>query len=92
MVVYEVFFRRGVKVITLRSNVVLWNHSSLPIQMKLLTSSEDEDNLVVSVPKGQRYAIPLRYAWSGRVKVRPVDLGYHYSKSLGLDKKSFLKI
>jgi len=84
-IIYEVAYRSGSKVITLRSHVIVRNETDVALEVKASVSITDNLNkqrlekckLVVE-PQAS-LPIPLLYAAHGLIKVRPFGQGYKWA-------------
>ena len=65
----EVSFRTGTKVLSVKSNIQLTNHTLLPLETIALV--EYKDSVITHIPAGETISVPLAFASNGTMQIRP---------------------
>ncbi|KAI9253785.1 hypothetical protein BDA99DRAFT_443164 [Phascolomyces articulosus] len=78
-VVFDVKLVNNLKVVTIRSTMVIENRTLLPVEVGLLdTHGQQLDGPVKKIAPGEDYALPIEKAYSNRFCIRP-DAGFGYT-------------
>ncbi|KAI9493351.1 hypothetical protein BDB00DRAFT_946102 [Zychaea mexicana] len=78
-VVFDVKLVNNLKVVTIRSAMVIENRTLLPVEVGLLDDAGQKlDGPVKKIPPGEDYALPIERAYHNRFCIRP-DAGFGYT-------------
>ncbi|OAD68026.1 hypothetical protein PHYBLDRAFT_57710 [Phycomyces blakesleeanus NRRL 1555(-)] len=76
-IMFDIKLVNNVKVVTIRSTMVIENKTLLPVDFVLLDKSGNPCSHIKKIAPGQDYAIPIEAAYNDRFCVRP-DAGFGY--------------
>jgi len=76
-IVFDVKLVDNIKIVTIRSSLVVENRTLLPVDVPSIDPSGKMDGAVKKVAPGEDYAIPIEKAYTNRFCIRP-DAGFGY--------------
>ncbi|OZJ06276.1 hypothetical protein BZG36_00800 [Bifiguratus adelaidae] len=78
--IVETRLKDNVKIVTLRSTLLVENRTLLPVDVMMVNAAGEATSSVYKVAPGQDFAVPIEMAYHGRICVRP-DAGFGYDWS-----------
>ncbi|KAI9031000.1 hypothetical protein CLU79DRAFT_842748 [Phycomyces nitens] len=76
-IMFDIKLVNNVKVVTIRSTMVIENKTLLPVDFVLLDQRGNPCSRVIKIAPGEDYAIPIEAAYNDRFCIRP-DAGFGY--------------
>ncbi|KAI8990033.1 hypothetical protein BDB01DRAFT_718047 [Pilobolus umbonatus] len=91
-IVFDVKLVDKIKIVTLRSSLVIENRTLLSVDLASITPMGKMDGRVQKIAPGDDYAIPIKMAYSNRFCIRPdAGFGYRWTEK-ALQWKDFVNV